>query len=588
MAVPLMAQESSPAAAHVYDVPEEGLRTQIESYDTDYTTIARFYPLRLAPVRSAKLGEFLEAWEAHLDSPDAPDPESTSEIVDLLLLEGHIRYQQRLLERHERERADVTPLLPFVDDLTPLLSPADPLAPATPPAEVAEVLADVAREASDLQRRVRTGEQVATNPATTGPAAGPAAEPVPTTPAHALRAAGHIDQLRRALRGWYGNRAPFEPDFSWWNQEPHKKLNSSLEAYAKHLREKIAGVKGKDDDPLVGDPIGRESLLHDLEYEMIPYTPEQLVQIAERELAWCRDELVKAAGDMGHGDDWRAALAEVKSQHVPPGEQDELVIRQAREAIAFCDEHDLVTIPQLCRETWRLTMLSPERQRVLPYAAYGGQEMLVAYAADAMEHGRKIESMRGNNAAFSRIVTPHELIPGHHLQGFMSQRHRPYRNTFRTPFYVEGWALHWEMVLWERDYPQTPEQRIGMLFWRSHRAARILVSLRFHLGEMTPQEMVDFLVEEIGHEPDGATAEVRRYIAGSYSPLYQCAYMIGGLQIHALYDQLVTEGEMRPREFHDTVLKTGPIPIAMVRAALLELSKEEASEPWYWDETVER
>src|SRR5690606_6756188 len=141
---------------------------------------------------------------------------------------------------------------------------------------------------------------------------------------------------------------------------------------------------------------------------------------------------------------------------------------------------------------------------------------------------------------------------------------------------------------WEMGYPQTPEHRIGMLFWRSHRAARILVSLQFHLGHMQPQEMIDFLVEEIGHETDGATAEVRRYINGSYSPLYQCAYMIGGLQIHSLYNELVLDGQWSPREFHDRVLQTGSIPIAMVRATLLELPEEQARAPWYWDETIER
>jgi uncharacterized protein (DUF885 family) len=59
---------------------------------------------------------------------------------------------------------------------------------------------------------------------------------------------------------------------------------------------------------------------------------------------------------------------------------------------------------------------------------------------------------------------------------------------------------------------------------------------------MQPAEMVDFLVKRVGHEVDGATAEVRRYIGGDYGPLYQAAYMLGGLQIRALYKELVTSG----------------------------------------------
>ena len=49
-----------------------------------------------------------------------------------------------------------------------------------------------------------------------------------------------------------------------------------------------------------------------------------------------------------------------------------------------------------------------------------------------------------------------------------------------------------------------------MLFWRMHRCARIIFSLSFHLGKMTPQECIDFLVDKVGHERDNATAEVRR------------------------------------------------------------------------------
>lgn len=71
-------------------------------------------------------------------------------------------------------------------------------------------------------------------------------------------------------------------------------------------------------------------------------------------------------------------------------------------------------------------------------------------------------------------------------------------------------------------------------------------------------------------EESGARSEVRRFVGDSYSPLYQCGYMIGGLQLRALYKQTVGEGTMSPREFHDAVLKMGPIPIEMVRATLLE------------------
>jgi uncharacterized protein (DUF885 family) len=118
------------------------------------------------------------------------------------------------------------------------------------------------------------------------------------------------------------------------------------------------------------------------------------------------------------------------------------------------------------------------------------------------------------------------------------------------------------------DFPETPEERIGMLYWRMHRAARIIFSLRFHLGEMSPQEAIDFIVEKVGHEYKNAEAEVRRSFEANYPPLYQAAYMLGGLQIRALYNELVENGDMSDKNFHDRILKNGNMPIEMVRKIL--------------------
>ena len=171
---------------------------------------------------------------------------------------------------------------------------------------------------------------------------------------------------------------------------------------------------------------------------------------------------------------------------------------------------------------------------------------------------------------------------------YMNQRHRTYRGPSRPPFWGEGWALYWEMLLWDKDFQQSPEDRIGMLFWRSHRCARIIFSLSFHLELMTADEAVDFLVDYVGHERRNAAAEVRHSVAGDYGPLYQCAYMLGGLQIRAMHKELVQSGRMTDREFHDMILHNNSIPIEMVRAILTgqELSKDFASS-WRFAEELE-
>ena len=117
-------------------------------------------------------------------------------------------------------------------------------------------------------------------------------------------------------------------------------------------------------------------------------------------------------------------------------------------------------------------------------------------------------------------------------------------------------------------FQKSAEDRVGALFWRMHRCARIIFSLNFHLGKMTPKECIDFLVDRVGFERDNAEGEVRRSFAGGYSPLYQAAYLLGGLQIRALRRELVETGKMTNRQFHDAILQENRIPIEMMRAAL--------------------
>ena len=148
-------------------------------------------------------------------------------------------------------------------------------------------------------------------------------------------------------------------------------------------------------------------------------------------------------------------------------------------------------------------------------------------------------------------------------------------------FEADRGNLDWEMVLYDRGFPQSAEDRVGFLFWRMHRCARIHFSLGFHLGKMTPRQCVDYLVQRVGHEPDNAAAEVRRSFQGNYGPLYQAAYLLGGLQIRALRKEMVDPGKMSERQFHDSVLQGGNIPIAMVRP-LVRGQKLERDGPAGW------
>jgi uncharacterized protein (DUF885 family) len=160
------------------------------------------------------------------------------------------------------------------------------------------------------------------------------------------------------------------------------------------------------------------------------------------------------------------------------------------------------------------------------------------------------------------------MIPGHFLQFYMNDRYRTYRGAFSTPFWFEGNSLWWEMLFYDKGFNHTPEERVGALVWRMHRSARVIFTMNFHLGKWTPQQCVQFLIDNVGFESDNALAEVRRSFDGSVGPLYQCAYLMGGLQFRALHHELVDSHKMSDRDFHDAILHEGPMPIEMLRADL--------------------
>lgn len=561
----VLAAPVAPAAAQSAastDVPSlSGLLAQrpseltpiLERHRQDYWALTRRYPVDYSRERRARLRSFYSGWRDKLSEVDF-NALSQDGKIDYILFNNHLRHEVALLDQEET-RAGQMALAPFADGLRALEEARVRMDSISPPA-VARKLAEVTRQIDSLKKSL------------TEPNAH-----IDTTRANRIvvfRTLGALNELKETLGRWYRFYAGYDPMFSWWVGAPYGKLTEALTQYVKVLREKVVGAKEGEDDPIIGDPIGADALRAELAAEFISYSPEQLVAIAEREFAWCEAEMRRAARDLGFGDDWRAALEKVKGMYVEPGQQPALIRQLALEAIEFVESRNLITVPPLAREIWRMEMLSPEAQKVSPFFL-GGEVIQVAFPTDSMADEDKLMTLRGNNRYFSRATVQHELIPGHHLQGFMTDRYQTQRQDFSTPFWTEGWALYWEMLLWDQGFARTPEERIGMLFWRSHRAARIIFSLRFHLGTMTPQEAIDFLVNRVGHERANATAEVRRSLNGSYLPLYQVAYMIGGLQFRALHRELVESGRMTDREFHDTILQSGNMPVEMVRARLEQL-----------------
>ncbi len=551
----------APIAA--YNDPPSRVRGLIEQFGEDYGFLDRFYSAGTSPNRSARMRELYADDLAVLNSTDF-DKLSHDEQIDYILFKNYLEHETREQLRRDTQLAEMSSIIPFAKTISDLEDSRRKLE-TVDPAKMAALLNDLSKTIAATQKSFEDG--TATKPKRTV----------------ANRAARTVGELKNVLGRWYRFHAGYDPTFSWWNESPFKAADDALGRYQTFITTKLVGISPDDKTTIIGDPIGREALLQELKYEMIPYTPEELIAIANKEFEWCQVELKKASREMGYGDDYMKAIEAVKQKYVEPGKQPELIKKLAFEAIDYVEKNDLVTVPKLARDGWRMEMMTPERQLVAPFFL-GGETILVSYPTSGMTHEQKMMSMRGNNPHFARAVAFHELIPGHELQGFMADRYKKYRQLFYTPFSVEGWALYWEFLLWDKGFQKTPEDRIGALFWRSHRAARIIFSLNFHLGNWTPEQCVDLLVNKVGHERENALGEVRRSFSGDYGPLYQIAYMMGGLQFYRLHHDLVDSKKMTDKQFHDAILHEGQIPVELVRAILTnqELTKDFTSSWRYY------
>lgn len=539
--------------------PEPNIPDLVRRVQADSAALTRKLGSSLSSGRLSGLSAYYAAESKALEKLDF-DRLSREDQIDVLLLHNKLKSQISELKIDAAERAELATHLPFMDRLLALdeklretMSRPDGRASAV----TLDALADEVSKAREKLAKAKL------------------------SPAAAIKIANAADELQKSLSHWAKFYAGYDPDFTWWCDKPVQALNAALENFERTARQEKAGLKEGDTTTIIGDPIGREALLAALEMEMIDYSPEELIKIAEKEFAWCEAEMAKAARELGCKTN-AEALEKVKNLYVKPGEQPELIRDLAVEAIDYFKKNMLLTVPPLAESTWRMSMMSPEQQLQSPFFL-GGELIQVSFPTSTMDHDAKLMSLRGNNPHFARATVHHELIPGHHLQFFYMQRHNTHREAFDTPFWIEGWALYWEFMLWDRGFARNAEDRVGMLFWRMHRCARIIFSLKFHLGQMTPQECIDMLVEKVGHERENATAEVRRSFFGNYPPLYQAAYMLGALQLRALRTELVDSGRMKEMAFHDAILMGNQMPIAMVRARLngekLQFGKRK---PWRW------
>jgi uncharacterized protein (DUF885 family) len=234
-------------------------------------------------------------------------------------------------------------------------------------------------------------------------------------------------------------------------------------------------------------------------------------------------------------------------------------------ARAFVVDHDLATLPP---QDNLVVIETPQFIRhLIPFAAYFDPARF-----DPVPQGTYIvtppetpEMMREHNYASISNTSVHEAYPGHHHQLAAAVSNPSLVRLFSgSPEFSEGWAFYTERMMKAAGFDDTPKHRYAQLTDVIWRAARIILDVQLHRGEIDWEPAVDRLVAETGFERPAALAEVKRYTS---TPTYQLSYLYGRHMIEGLRREIETkEGDAFDlKRFHDTLLFGGTMPVSFAR-----------------------
>ena len=314
------------------------------------------------------------------------------------------------------------------------------------------------------------------------------------------------------------------------------------------------------------------------EKELLPYDARSLRERGREQYDLLAAELRRLAQEIAGTDDWVGLLERLNKVHAPTPELMRAEYEEWTErARSFLRDTGLVTLPP--GERCTVEPSPPFQRPILAVASYNrppafsdslAGHFFVPYPPDNTSPEEIQKRLEGNCSAGIPTTAVHEAYPGHHWHLVMAHFNpSKLRQVFSTSYFSEGWALYAERVMREQGFFTDPKHQLYQYEATIFRAARIIVDTSLHLGEMTFDEAVRFMVEKGNLTEPNARAEVGRYCSW---PTQASSYLTGMLEIVDLRTRwLATNGKSGVpalREFHDRLTGSGAMPTSLAERAL--------------------
>jgi uncharacterized protein (DUF885 family) len=322
------------------------------------------------------------------------------------------------------------------------------------------------------------------------------------------------------------------------------------------------------------------------ERERLDFDARTLREMGQAEYDRLDAEMTEIAHQIDGSGDWHAVLDKANEDH--PRTEEEMRRTYAdwtERSRQFLADTGLVTLPD--GETCSVEPAPFFSRPLIAVASYSGPpafsdrragHFFVPIAPEGTTEEEIQKRLASNSFGSIPTTAVHEAYPGHHWHITWSKiKAPPLRLVLGTPFFSEGWALYAERVMRERGFFTDPIQELYHLEAAIFRAARIVVDTSLHMGEMTHDEAVDFMVKKSAMTRPTAIAEVGRYCSW---PTQASSYLTGCLEILRIRDRYLEArgAATQPRadipmdalrEFHDKLCGSGRLPVGLAEDAVM-------------------
>ena len=345
---------------------------------------------------------------------------------------------------------------------------------------------------------------------------------------------------------------------------------NALRGYTAHLKDSVA-PRSRASFRLGRDRFAQMLKLQD----GVDVPPEQLLEIAERELKLTQAEFAKVSS--GLGGDGPTAWSQVKERHPQADELLGVVDGQLQDLVNFIRRNRLVTIPE--HEPLRVAP-TPEFYRwtfasMWSPGAFESKTLPAYYYITTVDPSwppdRQEEHLRHFNFATLPSISIHEAFPGHflhfeHIRAIV----KPLRKTalLMPVSFVEGWAHYCEQLMFDSGFEKgNTEAKLGQLSESLVRLARTIVGIRLHTEDLSVEQGVRFFREEAYLEESTARREAER---GTFDPQYVLYALGKRMMLKLRADYKSKQGEkFSLRGFHDQLLGQGNLPFWAHRELML-------------------